>query len=79
MCEPSAQCGGRHEVDERLLAVDLHDREQLAIAGLQLRVVVDQDLVEVEAELVPQRDDGLAGALAEMAPGPAVEPDEGYG
>jgi hypothetical protein len=79
LCEPATQCLGRHEVDERLPAVDLHDREQLAVTGLQLRVAVDQDLVEVEAELVPQRDDRLASALAEMAARRAVQRDEGYG
>ena len=79
MCEPAAQCIRRHEVDERLLAVDLDDREQLAVASLQLGVAVDQDLLELEAELVPERDDGLARTLAEVAPLRAVEQDRTTG
>ena len=79
LCEPPAESIGRHEVDERLLPVDLDDREQLAVAGLELRVAVDQDLLQLEAELVPERRDGLARTLAEVAPLRAVEPNEGYG
>ena len=79
MCEPATHCIRWHEVDERLLAVDLDDREQLAVASLELGVAVDQDLLELEAELVPERRDGLARTLAEVAPLRAVEPDEGYG
>ena len=79
MCEPAPHCIRWHEVDERLLAVDLDDREQLAIPSLELRVAVDQDLLELEAELVPERRDGLARTLAEVAPLRTVEPDAGYG
>jgi hypothetical protein len=79
LCEPAAHCIGRHEVDERLLAVDLDDREQLAVTRLELWVAVDQDLLELEAELVPERRDGLVRTLTEVTPLRAVEPDEGYG
>jgi hypothetical protein len=79
LCEPAAHCIGRHEVHERLLAVDLDDRKQLAVARLELGVAVDQDLLELEAELVSERRDGVARTLAEVAPLRAVEPDEGYG
>ena len=79
MCESASHCIGRHEVHERLLAVDLDDGEQLAVARLELGVVVDQDLFELEAELVSERRDGLARTLAEVAPLRAVEPDVGYG
>ena len=75
MCELSAQGVRRNEVDERLHAVDLDDRDQLPVARFQLRVTVDRDLLEVELELVTQRDDGLAGALAQVAPGGPVQPD----
>jgi hypothetical protein len=79
LCEPAAQCIGRHEVHERTLAVDLDDRKQLAVTRLELLVAVDQDLFELEAELVSERRDGVARTLAEVAPLRAVEPDEGYG
>ena len=79
MCEPAAHCIGRHEVHERPLAVDLYDRKQLAVTRFELRIAVDQDLLELEAELVSERRDGVARTLAEVAPLRAVEPDEGYG
>ena len=75
MCEPPAESIGRHEVDERALAVDLDDREQLAVASLELRVAVDQDLFQLEAKLVPERRYRLAGTLAEVAALRAVQPD----
>ena len=62
-------------IGEDLLAVDLDHRDQLAVARFQLRVTFDRDLLEVEPELVTQRDDGLAGALAQVAPGGPVQPD----
>jgi hypothetical protein len=64
LCQLSAQGVRRNEVDERLHAVDLDHRDQLAVARLELRIVVDSDLLELEPELVTQRDDGLASALA---------------
>ena len=79
MCEFSAQGVRRDEVDERLHVVDLDHRNQLAVARLELRIAVDRDLLEVEPELVTQRDDGLASPLAEVAAGGPVQPDEGYG
>jgi hypothetical protein len=79
LCEPAPHCIRWHEVDECLLAVDLDDREQLAVPSLELGVAVDQDLLELEAELVPERRNGLARTLAEVAPARAVEPDQDYG
>ena len=73
------QCIGWHEVDERLLAVDLDDRKQLAVARLELGVAVDRDLLELEAELVPQRRDGRPRTLAEVAALRAVERTTAYG
>ena len=75
MCEPPAQGIRLHEVDECLLAVDLDDREQLAVASLEVGIAVDQHLLELEAELVTERRDGPARTLAEVAPRGAVEPD----
>jgi hypothetical protein len=79
LCEPPPHCIRWHEVDERLLPVDLNDREQLPVSSLELGVAVDQDLVELEAELVPKRGDSLARTLAEVAPLRTVEPDLDYG
>jgi hypothetical protein len=67
LCEPAAQGIRRHEVDKCLLPVDLDDRDQLAVARLQLGVAVDRDLLQLEAELLAQRRDGLPRALAEVA------------
>jgi len=75
LCESAAQCSGRHEVDERLLAVDLDDREQLAVAGFEVGIAVDQDLLQLEAELVPERPDSLLCALAQMTARGPVEAD----
>ena len=75
MCELSPQRIGRNEVDERALAVDLDDRDQLAIARLELGIPVDRHLLELEPELVAGSQDGLASALAEMAASRPVEAD----
>jgi len=74
LCELAPQRIGRHEVDERPLAVDLDDGNQLAKARLELGVPVDRHLLELEPELVAGSQDGLASALAEMTPSRAVEP-----
>ena len=79
MCEPAPHCIRWHEVDKGPLAVDLDDREQLAVPSLELGVAVDQDLLELEAEVVPERRNGLTRTLTEVTPLRAVEPDEGYG
>ena len=75
MCELAPQRIGRNEVDERPLAVDLDDRNQLSIARLQLGIPVDRHLLELELELVAGSQDGLASALAEMTPSRPVEPN----
>ncbi len=75
MCELAPQRIGRNEVDERPHAVDLDHRDQLAVARFQLRVTFDRDLLEVEPELVTQRDDGLASPLAQVAAVGPLQPD----
>ena len=50
--------GGTRRVDvvhEAPPAVDLDDRDPLAVLRLELGVAVDQDLAQLEAELVPCR------------------------
>ena len=75
MCELAPQRIRRNEVDERPLAVDLDDGNQLSIARLEIRIPVDRHLLELEPELVTGGQDGLASALAEMTPSRPVEPD----
>jgi len=67
--EAAAEGGFVHVVGERPLAVDLDDRDQLAVRGLELRVAVDGDLLELEPELVMERPDLRQRTLAEMALG----------
>ncbi len=67
------------EVGERLLTVDLDDRDALPVPGLELRVAVDLDEVELEPELRLRLSQHLERALAEMALRRAVERDAGYG
>jgi hypothetical protein len=62
-----------------LLAVDLDDRDQLAVTRLELRIPVDRDLLELELELLAQPGERRSSPLAEMAVRRVVEPDESYG
>jgi hypothetical protein len=57
------------------LAVDLDDRDQLAVTSLQLRVAVDRDRLGLEPELLGERRQLTLRALAEMAPRPLVKDD----
>jgi hypothetical protein len=66
-------------VREDLLAVDLDDGDQLAIAALELDVTGDVDLLEVEVELCPQPVERRAGSVAQAATRRAVENDAAYG
>jgi len=66
-------------VDEAPLAIDLDDRDPLAVLRLELRVAVDRDLAQLEAELVARRGHDAAGCLAEMAARRGVERDRCYG
>jgi hypothetical protein len=73
LCEPPAKGFDVDEVREDLLAVDLDDGNQLAVAALELRVAGDVDLLELESELVAQGVERLAGALAQVAARRPVE------
>ena len=75
LCELPAKSVGLHEVDERLLAVDLDDRDQLAVPLLQLGMAADVDLLELEAELVAELGDRRPRARAKVALLSAVERD----
>ncbi len=64
-------------VREHPLAVDFDDREPLPVAGLELRVARDVDLLEREAELGTEFLELLARPVAEMAALRVVERDYG--
>jgi hypothetical protein len=79
LCDLPAKRLGLDEIRERARTVDLHDGEPLAVAGLELRVAADVDLLELEPELVPRgTHDALRGG-AEVALLGVVEDDVGYG
>jgi hypothetical protein len=61
---------GVHVVAERLVAVDLDDRDPLAVLALELRVARDVDLLELEVELGLDVGENAAGSVAEVAPDP---------
>jgi hypothetical protein len=65
-------------VDEGPLAVDLHHREPLPVAGLETGVAVDLDLLEVEGNLLPNLGDDSSRPLAQVAALCVVEDDLGF-
>jgi hypothetical protein len=66
-------------VDEAPAAVDLDNRDPLAVRRLQHRIAVDRYLPQLEAQLVVCRADDAAGRRAEVAARRRVEDDFGYG
>jgi hypothetical protein len=74
LCELAPEGLGVDEVDELALVVDLDDGNPLPVALLELRVAVDRDLLELEAELLAERAYRRPGSLAEMAVRRVVEP-----
>jgi hypothetical protein len=81
--EPSAQPGSErvrgHGVGERRLAVDLDDRQTLAIRGLERGVAADVDDLELERVLEPHSLHHLERAFAEVAARRVVDDDPGQG
>ena len=73
--EPAAEAFRLDVIDERALAVDLDDRDQFAIAGLQVVVAGDVDFAQLEVELLAQLGELRPRALAQMAPLRAVQND----
>ena len=61
------------------LAVDLDDRQPLAVARLQLGIAADVDLDELERMLGANLLEHLASPLAEVAAGGGEERDPSYG
>jgi len=68
-----------HVVGEGLLAADLHHRQELPVAGLEVGVAADVHFLVRERQLVAELGDDRARAVAEMAALGVVKPDLGYG
>jgi hypothetical protein len=79
LCNRTPEGVGLHVVREAAPAVDLDDRKPLPVFRLERGVTGDVDLVQLEAELLPELGDHAAGALTEVAARGVVERDGGYG
>jgi hypothetical protein len=67
-------------VGEDPLAIDLHDRQPFAVAGLERRIAADVDLLELERMVGTHGLEHRASPLAEVAAGRGEERDaDGYG
>jgi len=71
--EPSPERLGLHVVGADALPVDLDDRDQLAVARLELRIAVDRDPLELEPKLGAQRLELRLSPLAKVASRSLVE------
>ena len=80
MCNRSPERVDLDVVREAPPSVDLDNRQPLAVRGLESRIAADVDLLEREAELVPERPQLPERPLAEVAPLCVVDGDAGgYG
>jgi hypothetical protein len=79
LCNRATQRVGVHVVHEAPATVDLHDRDPLPVRRLELRIPVDGDLAQLEAELALRGSDDAASRRAEVAAGRGVERDLRYG
>jgi hypothetical protein len=70
---------GVDEVREGALSVDLDRGQALSIPGLELRVALDIDQLEIEPELVLDAANHLERTLAQVAISGVVKSDLGYG
>ena len=75
LCDLSPERPGVDEVHEGPLAVDLHDRQPLAVTRFQLGVAGDVDLGELEIRVLTDGDERLPRALAEVTARRVVEDD----
>jgi hypothetical protein len=67
-------------VGENALALDLHDGQPLAVAGLELGIAADVDLLELERMPGTHGLEHAASTLAEVTAGRREERDaNGYG
>jgi hypothetical protein len=79
LCDLAAEGVGVHVVRERTLAVDLDDREPLAVALLELGDARDLDLLQIELVLRAELLKLSASAVAEVAIRGVEEGDLDYG
>jgi len=79
LCNRPAKGVGVHVIDEATPAVDLHDRDPLAVLRLELGVAVDRNLPQLEAEFVVRSRDDALGRGAEVAARRGEENDLRYG
>ena len=79
MCNRAAQGVGVDVVHEAAPAVDLHDRDPLAIRRFELGIAVDRYLPQVESELVVRRAHHAPSRRAEVAARRRIEDDFAYG
>jgi hypothetical protein len=79
LCNRATQGVRVDVVDEPPPSVDLDHRDPLPVRGLEPRVTVDRDLLQLEAELVARRRDDAARRRAEVAARGGVEDDFRYG
>jgi hypothetical protein len=64
-----------HVIDESALAVDLHDREPLAILRLEPGIPADVNFIEFEVDLLADLFENRARAFAEVAALRVIEDD----
>jgi hypothetical protein len=79
LCNRSAEGVRLDVVGETAPSVDLDHRQPFAVLGLEGGIPGDVDLAQVEAELLPERRDDAAGALAQVAARGVIDDDVGYG
>jgi hypothetical protein len=75
LCNRAAERVDLEVVGKTAAAVDLDDREPLAVLGLEDLVAADVDLPQVEAELCLQLPQPGERGLAEVAPLRVVDDD----
>ena len=75
MCNRTPECIGLQVVCKTASAVDLDDRQPLAILGFQRFVACDVDLAQVEVQLLSERTHLFERAFAQVAPLRVVHDD----
>ena len=79
LCDPAAKSIRLDEVRESSFAVDLDDRQPLAVPGLEVEISPDVDLCQLELQLGTKALDDSARGGTEVAAFGVVEDDPGYG
>jgi hypothetical protein len=79
LCNRSAEGVWLDVIREPAPAVDLHDRQPLAVLRLERLVAGDVHLPQVEAELLLELGDDATGSLTQVAARGVIHDDVGYG